>query len=187
MLSGESSQEFEAPVFGSHAQSNIDDVGIVFFTVDPEFAETAIRATSGDRGVTLATTLAKVALTIERKEAGVLVTDFATSKAMLQKMIGILKQQLPELVTIVASSDRDTTDMISLINCGQVFRYILKPIEPESLMHEINAAAIKHLDLLNNPDSAKRHQVIDMAHPSDDPETLSNFVARIRQLRAKQS
>lgn len=187
VLSGDTSREFRAPNFASHTSGNVKDVGIVFFTVDPMFVETAMRAASADRSVTLATSLAKVAQTIERKEAGVLVTDFTTNNTMLQKMISTLKQQLPELVTIVASDSRDTTDMISLINYGQVYRYVLKPIDPKKLMHEINAAAIKHLDLLNNPDSAKRHQVVNMADPDDASNTLNRFVTRIRQLRAVHS
>jgi len=184
VLSGDTSHEFRAPNFDSVTSSAFSRVGVVFFTVDPEFAETAMRAASGDRSVALATTLAKVAETIERKEAGVLVTDFTTNSSVLQRMLSTLKQLMPELVTIVASNSRDTTDMISLINHGQVFRYILKPIEPKKLMYEINAASIKHLDLAQSPELAKRHRVVDMSREERPEETLNKFVSRIRQLRA---
>lgn len=184
VLSGDTSHEFRAPNFDSVTSSAFSRVGVVFFTVDPEFAETAMRAASGERTVALATTLAKVAETIEKKEAGVLVTDFTTNSSVLQRMLGTLKQLMPELVTIVASNSRDTTDMISLINHGQVFRYILKPIEPKKLMYEINAASIKHLDLAQSPELAKRHRVVDMSRDEKPEETLNKFVTRIRQLRA---
>ena len=187
VLSGDTCEEFPAPDFGSHTKTEIKNVGIVFFTVDPGFVETAMRAAAGDRSVTLATTLAKVAETIERKEAGVLVTDFTTNNTKMQKIISILKQFCPELVTIIASKSRDTTDMISLINYGQVFRYVLKPIEPKILMYEINAAAAKHLDLLGNPGSAIRHQVVSMGEPDDATGTLNNFASKIRELRAGQT
>lgn len=184
VLSGDTSHEFRAPNFDSVTSSAFSRVGVVFFTVDPEFAETAMRAASGERTVALATTLAKVAETIEKKEAGVLVTDFTANSSVLQRMLGTLKQLMPELVTIVASNSRDTTDMISLINHGQVFRYILKPIEPKKLMYEINAASIKHLDLAQSPELAKRHRVVDMSRDDKPEETLNKFVTRIRQLRA---
>lgn len=183
VLSGDTSHEFRAPNFDSVTSSAFSRVGVVFFTVDPEFAETAMRAASGERSVALATSLAKVAETIERKEAGVLVTDFTTNSSVLQRMLSTLKQLMPELVTIVASNSRDTTDMISLINHGQVFRYILKPIEPKKLMYEINAASIKHLDLAQSPELAKRHRVVDMSRDEKPEETLNKFVTRIRQLR----
>ena len=158
------------------------DVGAVIFTVDSQFAETAIRAISADRSVVLATTLVKVAEAIERRLAGVLVTDFTSKSSVLQKMIGALKQHLPELVTIVVSDARDTTDMINLINFGQVFRYIIKPVESDVLRHDINAAAVRHQYLRENPELAKRHQVIKQAEPTDTSETLSQFLARVRNL-----
>ena len=137
------------------------------------------------RNVTLATTLAKVALTIERKEAGVLVTDFTSSRAMLQKMISTLKQQLPELVTIVASNGRDTTDMISLINHGQVFRYVEKPVDSDTLRTDVNAAVLKHLQLLEHPELIQRHQVLSMTTPPAGSPTLNQFIGKVTGLRGR--
>ncbi|MDH3337047.1 MAG: hypothetical protein OEM76_04390, partial [Gammaproteobacteria bacterium] len=77
-----------------------------------------------------------------------------------------------------------TNDMINLINYGQVFRYVLKPIEPEQLRSDINAAVIRHLYLLNNPDSAMRHQVIDTQQTADSSTTVNRFLDRIRSPRA---
>ena len=161
----------------------VKDVGVAVFTVDSDFASTAIRAMSVDRNIILATTLVKVAHAIEEQNAGVLVTDFTTNSTMLQKMIGTLKQYMPELVTIVVSNGRDTTDMINLINYGQVFRYVLKPIEPEQLRSDINAAVLRHLYLRNNPDSVKRHQVIDTPVNAEDSTTLNRFLGKLRKAR----
>jgi len=164
----------------------VNGVGVAIFTIDSDFASTAIRAVSNDRNTILATTLVKVAHAIEEHNAGVLVTDFTTNSMMLQKMIGALKQYMPELVTIVVSSGRDTTDMINLINYGQVFRYVLKPVEPEQLRSDINAAAVRHLYLRNNPDSVKRHQVIDTPFNSDEPTTLNRFLGKFRKTQNRQ-
>ena len=159
------------------------DVGIVIFTVDSDFASAAIRATSMDKNTILATTLVKVARAIEEQHAGVLVTDFTTNNAMLQKMIGTLKQFMPQLVTIVASNGRDTTDMINLINYGQIFRYVLKPVEPGDLRNDINAAVSRHLYLLSSPDSAKRHQVIATPDSGDVSSSMNQFLGKIRERR----
>jgi response regulator RpfG family c-di-GMP phosphodiesterase len=173
----------------SEPTQSVRDVGVVVFTVDPTFAEMAIRALSADRITILATTLVKVAQAIEHHQAGVLVTDFTTNSAVLQKMIGALKQHMPELVTIVVSSGRDTTDMINLINYGQVFRYVLKPIEPRDLRNDINAAAIRYLYLVNNPDSVQRHQVMESPPPAANEEssTLNRFLGRLRKIQSERS
>ncbi len=172
----------------SEPMQNVKDVGVVIFTVDSEFAEMAIRALSADRSTILATTLVKVAQAIENQQAGVLVTDFTTNSAVLQKMIAALKQHMPELVTIVVSSGHDTTDMINLINYGQVFRYVLKPIEPRDLRNDINAAAIRYLYLMNNPDSVKRHQVMESPAPAaEESSTLNRFLGRLRKIQSERS
>jgi DNA-binding NarL/FixJ family response regulator len=158
----------------------LGDVNAVVFTVDSEFATTAIRACSADRSVILATTLVKVAQAIREENAGVLVTDFTNNGAILQKIIAALKKYMPELVTIVVNNGRDTTDMINLINFGQVFRYVLKPIEPDRLRDDINAAVIRHLYLLNNPESIKRHEVNASPRTTEPSNTVNDFLGRVR-------
>ncbi len=161
----------------------LEDITVVVFTVDSEFAANVIRAVSTDRKMMLATTLVKVAQFIEQESAGVLVTDFTTDKAMLQKIISALKKHMPGLVTIVVSDGRDTTDMINLINYGQVFRYVLKPVDPGDLRRQINAAIVRHLYLLNNPESAKRHEVEVVPDSGETTNTVNEFVKRIRLRR----
>lgn len=187
VLSGDTSQIRQQPGFEAPPAMNTKDVGVVIFTIDSEFAEFAIRAVSVDRKTTLATSLGKVAETIEEKQAGVLITDFTTNRTVLQKMIGVLKHQLPELVTIVVSDSRDTTDMITLINHGQVFRYVLKPVDPQSLRNEINAAAMRHLHLSTHPEALLRHQVEKTEVQRDPSPTLEHFVGRIQSVRANRT
>jgi len=183
VLSEDNVEETQEQVALTADGLGVKDVGVAVFTVDSDFASTAIRAMSSDRNTILATTLVKVAHAIEEQNAGVLVTDFTNNSAMLQKMIGVLKQYMPELVTIVVSNGRDTTDMINLINYGQVFRYVLKPIEPEQLRGDINAAVIRHLYLRNNPESMKRHQVIDTPVSAGESTTLNRFLGKFRKVR----
>lgn len=181
VMSEDTVEETQENVALTAATQGVSDVGVVVFTVDSEFAATAIRAVSTERDVVLATTLVKVAQAIESNNAGVLVTDFTTNSAILQKIIGALKQHMPELVTIVVSSGRDTTDMIGLINYGQVFRYVIKPIEPEQLRNDINAAVVRHLYLLNNPESMKRHEVINSPRTGEGSTTINSFIGKLRK------
>lgn len=182
IMSEDTFEETQENVVLSTPTLATNDVGVVIFTVDSEFAATAFRAASRDRNTILATTLVKVAQGIEQLNAGVLITDFTTNNAILKKIVGALKKRMPHLVTIVVSSGRDTTDMINLINFGQIFRYVLKPIEPEQLRSDINAAVIRHLYLLNNPESAKRHHVIDSPESDGSVTAVNRFLGRLRNL-----
>lgn len=187
IMSEDTVEETQENVALTPATSGIMDIGVVVFTINPEFASDCIKSLSSDRVTILATTLVKVAQALEQHNAGILVTDFTTNNATLQKMIGALKRYLPELITIVISDGRDTTDMINLINHGQVFRYVLKPVEPERLRTDINAAAIQHLYLLNNPDAIKRHQVLDAPAAVDSSTSINQFLGKIRHIQQSRS
>lgn len=185
VMSEDSSEESQEVVALDSPMLNTADVGVVIFTIDSDFAATVIRAVSTERDTILATNLSKVAQVLEQRDAGVLLTDYTTNNAMFKKIIAALKQRLPQLVTIVVSEGRDTTDMINLINFGQVYRYVLKPIDPEKLKHDINAAVMHHLYLLSSPDSTKRHQVnAESAQAPASSTTVNRFLDRINNLPA---
>lgn len=148
------------------------ELGVVLYTVDAVFAETAIRAMSSQRSTTLATSLIKVMRALEKTQPGVLVTDISTNGPRLQKIVSALKQLRPDLVTIVVSNTTDTTDMVNLINHGQVFRYLQKPVQAESFVAAVDAAARKSMELKTNPASAVRHAVIPTSRTASASDTL---------------
>jgi response regulator RpfG family c-di-GMP phosphodiesterase len=185
VMSGDSSQEVRQLQLTQEANASISKVGVAVFTVNPNFAESAMRAISIDRSAMLVTTLVKVAEVLEQREAGVLVTDFTSDISLLQNMIGTLKHHLPELVTIVVSENRDATDMINLINYGQVFRYVEKPIEAEMLRTDVNAAVLKHLQLVEHPELIQRHQVINFSTPTAGSPTFNQFIGKVTRLRGR--
>ena len=170
---------------GDQAQ-RASDVGVVVYTMDSVFAETALRTLSNEHNTMLATSLVKTMQALETHSSGVLITDITTDFSRLNRIIGALKQQVPELVTIVVSDTRDSGNMISLINHGQVFRYELKPVTPGKLRDDINDAAIKHMTLRNNPALEKRHSVESLPlemHPGVHAHDFG-AIADLRGLRA---
>lgn len=154
-------------VEGSTKQSK--EVGVVVYTVDSVFAETAIRTISSKRSTLLATSLIRAMRALEEDTSGVLITDITTEFARLQRIISALKQCVPELVTVVVSDSRDSNNMISLINYGQVFRFEQKPVAPNRLLKDIDAAAVKHVDLCDNPELANRHKVAGLPNDTFTP------------------
>ena len=162
------------------------DVGVVVYTMDSVFAETALRALSSEHNTMLATSLVKTMQALETQSSGVLITDITTDFSRLNRIIGALKQQVPELVTIVVSDTRDSGNMISLINHGQVFRYEQKPVTPGKLRDDINDAAIKHMRLRNNPGLEKRHRVESLPLQAHSGIHAQDFgaIAELRGLRA---
>lgn len=135
------------------------EASVILYTVDAQFAETALRTLSGGYDMTLATSLIKVMQAIETNDCDILVTDISADCARLQKIIAALKQVRPELVTVVVSDTRDTTDMVRLINYGQVYRFVQKPVAPPLLLEAVQAAAQKNDQLRFEPGAVLRHTV----------------------------
>jgi len=178
----------ESPLNAISTARRSKDVGVVVYTLDSEFAEAAIRTISNKRSTLLATSLIRAMRALEEEASGVLITDVTTEFARLQRIIGALKQCVPELVTVVVSDCRDSNNMISLINYGQVFRYEQKPVTPNRLLKDIDAAAAKHINLCDNPELAKRHSV-EPATPEQSmpkiPAGILNNSIRPRQERLR--
>ncbi|MEL7298089.1 MAG: hypothetical protein AAGJ86_10535, partial [Pseudomonadota bacterium] len=92
-------------------------------------------------------------------------------------------QHLPELIAIVVSDDRDAAEMISLINQGQVFRYMAKPISHDRLLQNINGGALRHLQLLANPSLIPR-MAVEASEDGDDAgaSPMTSLFSRIRSI-----
>lgn len=188
VMSGETSTEIHRLDPGSGVYSKAPEIGVAVFTTNAAFAEETLRAISPGRNTFLATTLVKVVEVLDTHHTGVLITDFTSDVALLQSMTGTLKQHLPELVTIVISESRDTSDMINLINYGQIFRYVAKPVDAERLREHVAAAVVKHVQFLEHPELVQRHQVIDFPKgPRSASPTINQFVGKIMGLKGRWS
>ena len=159
----------------------VSRVGVIVFSSSDSFAKSAATMLGRAHAVRCATTLVQVTEILSEGGSGVLVTDFVADGRVLRKMIATLKTYLPELITIVISNDRDASEMISLINHGQVFRYMAKPAKTSRFMQNVNAAVVKHIQLRDNPELLQRYQVEDSG--SDVPAVLLQFLGRIKGVR----
>ena len=95
---------------------------------------------------------------LEDNAVGVLVTDTAIDEDAVQNLTAELKRHVPQLVTIIASDRSDAQTLISLINYGQIFRFLLKPIQGGQCRLWIQSAVKKHLELVSLPSAEKNYQ-----------------------------
>ena len=134
-------------------------LGIVVFSMDPEVIEMVQKAVRGRLPVYTAGNIVQVVKYLTEQRPGVLVTDVSEDKATIQSMTARLKEHLPQLVTIAVSQHRDVLDMVWLINHGQIFRFLRKPLSAGRTAISLQAALQHHRLLLKNPELAKRHEV----------------------------
>jgi serine/threonine-protein kinase len=127
--------------------------------MDNEVIDVVNKAVRGRLPVYNAGNIVQVVKYLTEQRPGVLVTDVSEDKATIQSMTARLKEHLPQLVTIAVSQHRDVLDMVWLINHGQIFRFLRKPLSAGRTAISLQAALQHHRQLLKNPELAKRHEV----------------------------
>jgi serine/threonine-protein kinase len=153
-------------------------LGIVVFSMDAEVIEMVQKAVRGRLPVYTAGNIVQVVKCLTEHRPGVLVTDVSEDKATIQSMTARLKEHLPQLVTIAVSQHRDVLDMVWLINHGQIFRFLRKPLSAGRTAISLQAALQHHRLLLKNPELAKRHEVD--APTTSDSGVMENMLAKLK-------
>lgn len=182
VLSGDEQSGANCDSFGG-LNAEMGEIGVVVFSSSESFAQSAVAMLAAEHTVVHAKTLVQVTEILAKGEAGVLVTDFVSEGRVLRKMIATLKRYLPELITIVISDDRDASEMISLINHGQVFRYMSKPAQRDRFTQNVNAAVLKHIQLRDNPELVQRHQVENDGSEGSMSPVFANLLGKIKSVR----
>jgi len=154
-------------------------LGIVVFSTDEGVLTTVQQAVRGRIPVYSASNIVQVVNVLTERRPGVLLTDISDDKATIQAMTARLKQHLPELVTIAVSEHRDVLDMVWLINHGQIFRFLRKPLSPGRCAISLQAALKHHRTLLKNPELVKRHEVAE----SEEGGIVDGVLSKLKSVR----
>jgi DNA-binding NtrC family response regulator len=119
---------------------------------------------------------------LERERIGVVVSDTRVQDNPVTGLISALKQQRPEVVCVILTERADADSAINLINQGQIYRFITKPIHDGQCRIMVNSALRQHQRLVQNPVLHQRYEVA--AAPVPEPATSSAaLIERVRTLR----
>ncbi|HEX5046576.1 MAG TPA: response regulator [Gammaproteobacteria bacterium] len=156
-------------------------LGIVVFSSDNDVIDNVQKAVRGRLPVYNAGNIVHVIKIIDEHRPGVLVTDVSEDKATIQSMTARLKEHLPQLVTIAVSQHRDVLDMVWLINHGQIFRFLRKPLSAGRCAISLQAALQHHRLLLKNPELIKRHEVDPSA--TGDSGIVEGMLSKLKSMK----
>ena len=162
-------------------------IGVLVFSNDNALLQTVKTACADEFLVAHATNIVRVTKLLTAIRPGILVTDISDEAAVIERLVSTLKQHLPELVTLVVGQHRDTVGLVNLINFGQVFRFLRKPLAPGPCQVSIRAAARKHAMLRKNPDLIKRHAVNAAPETHEDGATgkFGGVIDRLKNVRKR--
>jgi len=96
---------------------------------------------------------------MQAQEIAVVVTDVEAEHEELTAMVSLLKQENPQILTVVITRTSDAEMIIELINQAQIFRFLNKPVNVRLLKKHLHAALQRYLTFVAAPELTREHLV----------------------------
>jgi serine/threonine-protein kinase len=132
---------------------------ILLLDEDPQMAAMLTELIGPDNRLCHAHSVAEAVAILGTEPVSVLVSDTLVGRVDTTPLVKMLKHRHPDIVSIVLTVDSDVDAVIKLINQGQVYRFIPKPVKAGYLKIMLSSAAQKHRELKSDPGRARRHAV----------------------------
>lgn len=117
-----------------------DQANVVVLATDPALFEEVRVAVQGRHRIWRAESPTHAAELILAASHGVLLLDAAVTGTETADVVRLLRQQLPDLVIVVAGRRDDEAALSTLISSGDVFRFLHKPLSTERTRTFIDGA-----------------------------------------------
>jgi len=104
-------------------------------------------------------TLADALSTMQSREVAVIIADIGAAQSDDTAAFKLLKQEHPEILSIVLTDASDSELVIDLINQAQIFRFVNKPVNYKLLKGHIESALTRYIAFKQAPQLVKQHQV----------------------------
>ncbi len=132
-----------------------------------------------------ATTMQQAVEVLGREKIGVVISDTRVQDHPVTALISALKQQRPEVVSVILTERADAEAAINLINQGQIYRFITKPIQDGQCKIMLGSALRQHDRLTHNPVLHQRYEVKPApASPEHATPASEELLSRVKTLRS---
>ncbi len=175
----------EAAAASAPDSAAVTAVDLMVLSEDGELLQDVRHAVEDRWQVHHAASVADAIDLLAERPVGVLITDAAVDEAAVSALTAELKQHVPELVTIVASQRSDAHMLINLINHGQVFRFLLKPVSVGQCRLWLSSAVTRHTELMAHPETVQRYRVPESTASDRQGALFSGVIAGVRRLRSR--
>jgi eukaryotic-like serine/threonine-protein kinase len=150
------------------------EAGVLVVDAEDEIFRVARELIGGLCPVLYAPDLDSALASMQEREIAVVITDVEAEHEELTAMLKLLKQENPQILTIVVTRTSDAEMIVELINQAKLFRFLNKPVNVGLLKKHIHTALQRYLAFVQTPELTREHQVDTM-----DQVRASSFARRI--------
>lgn len=126
---------------------------------DPAMGQTVAAIVGEAAKVSYASNLADAVDILNKESVSVIVSETRVGSIDATRLVRLMKNRHPEIVTVMLSEDDDADTLTALINQGQIYRFVPKPVRSGYLKLVLNSALRKHNSLSQQPGLNARHAV----------------------------
>lgn len=156
--------------------------GILVIEDDPDTQNRLREILGGHYQVRFAATAERALQLLEQHETGVVISEAETGAGDWTQLIKLLKKYHPQIPTVVITERANAQVAIDLINEGQVYRMLLKPVRMGTCRLSVESAITHYWQLKSNPQALRRFAVVD-TKPAASPSWLSaSLLNRIKMI-----
>ncbi len=119
---------------------------------------------------------------LSQKKIAVVVACLGTGRGEISTLLKLLKKEYPLANTLAVADRADADEAIALINQGQVYRYLPKPVSKGRLKLSINSALVYYNKCKQNPTLLARHFVESVQSEQEPSPWLDRFVSAMSKL-----
>ena len=106
-------------------------------------------------------------------EIGVIVSNLDDDHESALAFFSLLKNEHPQIVSVLLANSGDSTTLIHLINHARIFRYMFKPIREHLMTRFLNSSIDQYRKFKSSPTLLKQQQAqVKQLHPDDNPEKV---------------
>lgn len=133
--------------------------GVLVIDEDPTVVELVKAICGKERQVQASADLDEAFALLAANDIAVVVCDIRLSGRDISPAVKALKESNPMVMTIVQTQLQDMETLRSLINHGQIYRFLPKPARRGLLEMSLDAASRRHQAMKSAPALANRYQV----------------------------
>ncbi|MCP4702898.1 MAG: response regulator [Gammaproteobacteria bacterium] len=167
----------------------VQRMGVLLVDEDIELCGRIHRLFGSEHNIYCAHNVHEALLVLGKQEdIAVLLTDTVVHGEETAYLIHRLKQTYPLIVSVILTKQTDAHQIVRLINQGQIFRFLPKPVETDALKYGIEAALKRHAQLKHIPVSTlMASQSVEAPAPEEVPKTevASSIGDKLKSLKTR--
>ena len=152
---------------------------------DPEVARVIQEIAGPNQPVRWARSIDEAFTRIAEENVGVVVAEIEVGGERFTGALKALKRHHPEVVSMVITPFNDASTLIGLINEGQIFRLIPKPIRKGPLAMNLASALKQHRLLKAAPKTFTERYAVQPTRASDELGIASRVMGLLSRLRGR--